>query len=283
MKRVNSGVLSVVSAILIAASFAIPANIAAPSAVSADTGIMKWDIVSTPGSVPGKYDILNKHVPDGANTGKGSEILDMCAGNDGPSYNAVVRDWGTSSYTNRLLHSSTYGKSWTDRTPGNVFQVKVSPDDPSCIVTTAESFTGSGPKRIFVSSDAGLNWGLNFDGVGLEDNETIRSLDISPDYGGKRDLAFVTVGGSSGGRWCTKSYPGTDPWVVQLNANSVPANTLGTATNSGIEYIALKFHPAYSGDPSVALVYATYTDGLDPANGSIIDAALSAQVAQAKR
>jgi hypothetical protein len=41
MKRVHSGILSVISAILMAASFVIPANITAPSAVSADPGIMK--------------------------------------------------------------------------------------------------------------------------------------------------------------------------------------------------------------------------------------------------
>ena len=256
MKRANSGVLSVILAIFIAAFFVIPIDNATPSAVFADPGIMKWYIVSTPGSVQGRYDILNRHVSDGVNTGKGSEILDMSVANDGMSINTVVRDWGTTSYTNRLLHSRNAGISWSDKTPGNVFHINNAPDDPSYLLATAENFTGSGPKMILKSIDAGENWSFYFDGSGLEENETIRSLDVSVDYGGKRDVAFVTVSGTNGGRFVCRSSDSESTWQVQSNANGTAPNELGNPTSSGIDYFAVNFSPTYNGDSSVALVYA---------------------------
>jgi hypothetical protein len=85
-------ILGVLAAILMVASFVIPVNIAAPSAVSADPGIMKWDTVSTPNAVVGKNDIVNPTAL-GANTGQGSEILSIAVGNDGMTIAAIVRTW----------------------------------------------------------------------------------------------------------------------------------------------------------------------------------------------
>ncbi|MFA5066259.1 MAG: hypothetical protein WC566_12465, partial [Dehalococcoidia bacterium] len=92
MKTRFPSILGVFAAILMVASFVVPVNIAAPSAVSADPGIMKWDTVSTPISVSGKNDILNMKDPVGITidamggppfSGRGSSIDDMAAGNDG--------------------------------------------------------------------------------------------------------------------------------------------------------------------------------------------------------
>ena len=101
------------------ASFVVPANIAAPSAVSADPGIMKWDTVSTPNSVAGKNDVLNKYSPWG--TDKGSEILDMAVGNDGMTVAFITRTWLSAAqgdpvttqtgYHNRFMLSGTSGIS----------------------------------------------------------------------------------------------------------------------------------------------------------------------------
>ena len=92
MKTRFPSILGVFAAILMVASFVIPINIAAPSAVSADPGIMKWDTISTPNQMIGKNDLLNAHGL-GANTGQGSEILSMAVGNDGMTVAAVVRTW----------------------------------------------------------------------------------------------------------------------------------------------------------------------------------------------
>ena len=91
---------------------------------------------------------------------------------------------------------------------GNLFQVAIAPDDPKFIAVTADHInqfsasdtdltTNPGPKMIWVSTDAGQNWDLAYDGAGggtntfdLGATETIRNLDISIDYGGKRDIGF---------------------------------------------------------------------------------------------
>jgi len=64
MKTRFPSILGVFAAILMVASFVLPVNIAAPAAVSADPGIMKWDTVSTPASIEGKNDVLNLHWQD---------------------------------------------------------------------------------------------------------------------------------------------------------------------------------------------------------------------------
>ena len=85
----------------------------------------------------------------------------------------------------------------------NVFQVAIAPDNPNIFVVTSENETGdSGPKRIWYDDTGGLTgWTQMYNGAGLEADETIRCLDISADYGGSRDVAFGTVGGTNGGRW----------------------------------------------------------------------------------
>ena len=106
MKTRFPSILGVFAAILMVASFVVPMNIAAPSPVSADPGIMKWDTVSTPWSVSGKNDIVNWHGPDAGpaalvaagfagwpytQTGYGNEIIDMAVGNDGMTVVWVAR------------------------------------------------------------------------------------------------------------------------------------------------------------------------------------------------
>ncbi len=59
MKTRFPRILGVFAAIFMVASFVIPVSIAAPAAVSADPGIMRWDTVLTPNSMPLKNDIDN--------------------------------------------------------------------------------------------------------------------------------------------------------------------------------------------------------------------------------
>ena len=97
MKTRFPSILGVFAAILMVASFVVPMNIAAPSPVSADPGIMKWDTVSTPGAVDGKNDIMNLHPQDPSpplgwsNDGWGSEIIDQAVANDGMTIYTVAR------------------------------------------------------------------------------------------------------------------------------------------------------------------------------------------------
>ena len=91
MKTRFPSILGVFAAILMVASFVVPMNIAAPSPVSADPGIMKWDTVITPGSFPAKNDIFNPYWPEGGDSPRGGEILDMAIGNDGITYAWIVK------------------------------------------------------------------------------------------------------------------------------------------------------------------------------------------------
>jgi len=322
MKTRFPSILGVFAAILMVASFVVPMNVAAPSPVSADPGIMKWDTVSTPGSAVGKNDIVNNHgggtatavnFGTGANTGMGSEILDMAAGNDGMTVAYIVRNYtglditngpgaaavygaAFGNYRNLFYISNTFGIADTatrmqalSRDPlyapntsatftplaaalgltaaqtalipvlaRDLFQVAIAPDDAKIIIVTASNelidvLAGAapGPKTIWITTDGGQNWDLAYNGTGLAANETIRCIDISGDYGGKRDIAFGTAG-IAGGRWMVIPSTGFVAWRPQLNANGVAATVAAT----GIDYLALKFSPTYSGDSSVALVYA---------------------------
>ena len=197
MKTRFPSILGVFAAILMVASFVIPVNIAAPSAVSADPGIMKWDTVSTPGAGVGKNDILNWHAI-GANTGQGSEILSFAAGNDGMTTTYIVRTWitppnryliGISAIS--FLYSniagyvangtpvfSTYPQHQLDSATGmNLFQVAVAPDDPKFFAVTAQHRHSMPhrPRQIWVTTDAGQNWDLAFNGTrSWTPTETIR-------------------------------------------------------------------------------------------------------------
>ncbi|MGD0855709.1 MAG: hypothetical protein ABSA18_07865, partial [Dehalococcoidia bacterium] len=273
------GILGIFSVILMVVSFLIPVNIAVPSAVSADPGIMKWDTISTPGSYPTQNDIINSF-GTGANTGQGSEIIDLAAGNDGTTLIAIDRTWSGKYYFNKIYRSGNAGISFSGsrdtiirRHPlwaasgsnRDIYQVVLAPDDPKFIVIstsaaakTAVGWNPGGPVCLWISVDTGQNWDLAYDGTAsgaLNAGETIRDINVSIDYGGKRDIGFVTTS-AAGGRWFVRPSNGFTGWLQQLNADGTAA---GTTVDSAAWYEAIKFSPTYNGDSAIALVYATST------------------------
>jgi len=318
MKTRFPSILGVFAAILMVASFVVPMNIAAPAAVTADPGIMKWDTVSTPGSVSGKNDVYNYHRA-GSFNGLGSDIISMAVGNDGVTIAMIARgDLGALKEElaalplkiNGLLYSNNSGISGTltrelgllrnpnfgyqgitypplgivDANPTvtfpvNLYQVAIAPDDPKVIAVTADYCNqvnnpllngfNTGPRRIYYTTDAGQNWDLAFNGGplgtssvdGLNAAEFIRNIDISIDYGGKRDIGFVTNDATGVGRWFVRSTGGFNTWQSQVYNGGGVVQPLPIATP--VQYMAIKFSPTYSGDSSVALVYATNGGGAD--------------------
>ena len=272
-------IIKVIAGMLAVAVFIIPANMVSPATVSADPGIMRWDTVLTPGYLANKWDIDNLHGL-GANMGQGSEIIDMAAGNDGKTVVAIVRMWvpdntgGIASpggaYKNIVLMSFNGGISFSDSlyhtqfpnalTAPNFFEVEMATDNPLAMILTSEDFSGThtGPRLVWETGWVlgYAPWSVVFDGTSaLSAGETIRCADVSPDYGGYRDVAFGTEG-PTGGRWGAISSKPYGTTQVQLNANGTPPQNFGTASTSGIDYEALRFSPTYGGDASVALVYA---------------------------
>ena len=122
----------------------LPAGLLNPHTVEAAPGIMRWDTVSTPGSVSNRNDILS-HVGDNLT---GSEIRSLAVGNDGKTLIAAVTvdnrtlvstnnpgplgvlyttsdggiSWSTASYR-RLAENG----AWTS--DKHVYNVTVAPDD----------------------------------------------------------------------------------------------------------------------------------------------------------
>ena len=171
---------------------------------------------------------------------------------------------------------SPYPFSLGNGLPSNCYQVVIAPDNPSCMAVSTDGTTGGmfgtgwagGPQRIYYTSDAGNTWDLAYDGstpagwapgdITLGPTEFIRNMDISADYGGKRDIAFVTTTGAGSGRWFVRSSSGFNNWIDQTAAPSVkmPAGTGGT---QAFDFYAIKFSPTYNGDSSVALIAADFT------------------------
>jgi len=243
---------------IMVASLVIPLHLATPHAASADPGIMKWDTVATPGYMPSRYDVVNPHVPNGSNNARGSEVLDVAVGSDGKSVAAAVRIGNATNGTRSLLYSKDNGITWQIRLT-NVYQVIPTTGNPNYLTATVGSDVvgaGGGPKRVVCSTNGGYDWDTVFNGAGLEANETIRSADVSPDYGGKHDIAMVTVGGANGGRWIVRSSGIFSYATAQMNPNGI-TDALGAPATAGFDYFAVKFSPTYAGDSAVALVYAT--------------------------
>ena len=252
----------------------LPSPFTMQRADAADPGLMKWESVQTPGSFPGRNDaghlgrcdILNPQFPLGADSPKGSEIIDMAAGNDGKSVTVAVRTWVSDNYSglsgrirNVQLFSNDNGISW-EKKSDNIFQVIPTIGNPNYL--TALVGGSNGPKIVLRSTDGGAGWDTIFDGKGLDTDETIRFADVSPNYtargGSRQDIGLVTCGGSNGGRWIVRSSGDYSQASVQINANG-SLNQLGENTTSGIDYLAIRFSPNYQSDGSIALVYADNT------------------------
>ena len=151
--------------------------------------------------------------------------------------------------------------------PANCYQVAIAPDNAAYMAVTADGTSdgefgtgfGGGPRRIYVSSDSGNSWYLAYDGsTALAATEFIRNIDISIDYGGKRDIGFVTTTGLGTGRWFISSSTGFSNWFDQTSSPSInmPAGVGGT---QHWDFYALKFSPTYNGDSSITLIAADGT------------------------
>ncbi len=259
MKNFRFNISSVFITVLILASLVIPVNLSVPYAASADPGIMRWDPVTTPGSDPstvsGRFDIVNPHIPNGSNNARGSEVISMAVSNNSDTVSTVIkiggrdRDTATSSTQGIFWRYGSNDDNYIERNAYKVYESDAQASER--LVTRGVAATG--PQ----DTSSG-----NFVGAGLlEATETIRYADYSQPYGdGRRDIALVTAGGTSGGRIIIRSSNAWGNWAGQLNANGLPPDPLnGTPTTSGIDYLAVKFSPNYSSDGCIALVYADST------------------------
>ncbi len=237
MKKKASITYGLLAVLMLVAGLVVPSGLGNSATVSADPGIMRWTTVSTPGSYPGAKinDILT-----------GSEINTLAVGPNGSTMLASV-----TTAVSSISYYSTWdnGRSWGSGSPYGhiVFDAAIAPDNASfwAVVTSASV---NAPMEVWVSFDGGTTWNLTGLATVLAAGETVRAIDISPDYGGTRDIAVATVTGAGGGDIFVIKSTGFNTWSAQ-NINT----KLGIAA----DYYAIKFSPTYSGDSSLAFVFAT--------------------------
>jgi len=274
MRTSNFAIFAVIFSVLIAASYAIPANSIMPSPVSANPGIMKWDTVNTPGSDTQKNDILNPHIPDGADIPTGSEVYYLAV-NGNTMLASVLLDsnalvtppapapagvgqgvfyassnggltWSISTY-----QSLTRTTGWaTANLPWNIFHVAIAPDDSSLwAVTVGDTVGGASslPYMVWITNDGGNSW-FNASLPALGAAEGIRDISISPSYGGTHDIVVGTGNAAGTGQLFILKTIGMGSWTLDNNPLAV-----------NIDYLCLRFSPSYSADSSLAAVYADAT------------------------
>jgi len=257
-------------------SLIVPVDLTSPTAVQADPGICKWDTLREPGNLQGTEAIA-----------RGEDIIDLAVGSDFNTVVAVV-DEGPTSYahgpTNLLKYSNTKGLFWTtskwlalarepewggvfvnglpsERKTRQCYQVAMAPDDPDFFAVTTDNTTPlSGPKEVWVTDNGGSAWHLtNLAAQLLSDNETIRCIDISADYGNKRDIVVGTTTGYGNGRLLVIKSTSFSSWQDQRVTNgsllSSPLPPIPSVLNLGsVDFFAVKFSPFYASDDSLAVV-----------------------------
>ena len=214
---------------------------------------LEWCIVDTPGSAPNlTRDILAS-----------SEISKLAVGSDGTTMYAVVNQPADAALPlgGRLYYSNSGGRIWSAMVTENllnagavlpVWDVAVAPDDPNFVAVIASDATGLYPAQVWVSCYGGTTWQSTFIENFLLAGDYISCVDISPDYGGKRDIAVGTRDGTGVGacKMWTLQVPGFGNWSDQSNpATGDPNNTWADG-----DVLAATFSPSCASDATIALV-----------------------------
>ena len=286
MKTKYPSLFGILVALMLVASFVVPTNMISPAPVEADPGICKWDALFTPGYLPLKNDvgsliggfaIYNWDIHDMAVGGDGASVLLSAAAYTPPV--AVTVPFPGGVFSNQLFYTNNNGISftgtkytslfveWTNlynlpRLPAlaaanwpNVWGVAIAPDNPNFWAVVTDNATGNGlatyvktvgPYQVWVTENAGGTWDIT--NLALPINESIRTIDISVDYGGRRDIAVGTADGLGGGDVYVIKSTGFTGWMKQ-NFDIAPLGPLG-------DFYSVKFSPTYAGDASLAVVYA---------------------------
>jgi hypothetical protein len=286
MKTKYPDLFGMLAVLMLVAGFVVPASLASPPAVQADPGICKWDTLKEPGNLPGTEVIA-----------RGTDIIDLAVGSDSNTVVAVV-DEGPTSYsagpTNLFKWSNTRGLFWTsskwlaltrkpewggtfingfpaDRLTRQCYQVAMAPDDPDFFAITTDNGTPlSGPKEVWITRNGGSDWSFTNLATKLSDNETVRCIDISVNYGGVRDIAVGTATGNGNinnvdhGRILVLKSSSFSSWQDQkVNDHSGSSIDLSNGLpDHEVDFFAVKFSPFYASDSSLAVVFSdnvTYT------------------------
>jgi hypothetical protein len=266
MKTKYPNLFGILAALMLVVSFVLPAGLASPTGVAADPGICKWDTLREPGDLTGTEVIA-----------RCSDPIDMAVGSDFNTIVVIVKEVTiTGSSTNIIKWSNTKGLFWssskflalareTNWTTGDqVISVAMAPDNVNFWAVSA-TFGGpggiaAGPQEVWVTQNGGSDWDYTGSNIVLPGGETIRTMDISVDYGGKRDLAIGTVTGGGGGSIYVVKSTGFSGWQDQL-VNDGTGSTIDLSQTGAnpVDFFNVKFSPSYASDASMAVVFASAT------------------------
>src|SRR4030042_2003395 len=160
MKTKYPNLFGILAALMLVASFVVPANLISPASVAADPGICKWDTVRQPSALIGTVAILNP-----------SDIIDMAVGSDFNTMYVIVDVTPVGGSNTVLYQSAVKGLLWSlswwnalVREPqwvagNNLYQVAVAPDNPNFLAVTSDNGTAdTAPKQVWVSQNGGSDW-----------------------------------------------------------------------------------------------------------------------------
>ncbi len=281
MKANYPELFGILAMVMLVASLLVPASLTSPSVAQADPGVCKWDTLEEPGNPSGTEVIA-----------RGTDIIDLAVGSDSKTVVAIVNE-GPPSYeagpTNLFKWSNTRGLFWTsskwlaltrepewggafidglpaDRLTRQCYQVALAPDDPDFFAITTDNSTPlSGPKEVWITQNGGADWQVTNLATQLSDNETIRCVDISVDYGRKRDIVVGTATGNGNiknvdhGRILVLKSSSFSSWQDQ-KVNDASGSTIDLSKgerDNQVDFFAVKFSPFYASDSSLAVVFAS--------------------------
>jgi hypothetical protein len=178
----------------------------------------------------------------------------------------------------------------------NVYNVAIAPDDPAFWAavtagpldtdapppTPAGAIDQDAPLEVFITTNAGASWQRTnflpyYNGLGgAPDVGFISCIDISPNYGGRRDVAVGVRNNAIGNlnipalnalfELFVLQSTGFTGWQIQ-GVNPVAAATVFPQPLKGnggtADIMDLEFSPTYVGDASLAIVYAENPGTLD--------------------
>jgi len=212
-----------------------------PDPALAESNVLKWARVDTPGAVANKNDIVSP-----------SEVSHITIGWDGKTFYAVDIPNASNITGNKALYKSCdSGISWSDTfsqylyeamTPAErvnfrVWNVSIAPDNVNFVAVVTNDSASNLPRNVWLSIDGGSNW----QNTNCPASDNISAIGVSMKYD-SHDIAVGTrTGGGGGNVWTLKTTDTGHNWT--------PQGFIG-------DIMALKFSPSYNSDATIAIVYS---------------------------
>ncbi len=209
----------------------------------ADSAILKWTCIDTPGGIIGRNDIASP-----------SEVNRITIGSNGKTFYAVdIANPDNTTGSKALYKSTDSGVSWSDRISNHLYQamtlaeqanfrvwnIAIAPDNVNFVAVVTNDDTSQLPRNVWVSINGGAKW----QNTNCPAASNISAIDVSMSFG-SRNIAIGTRTGTGGGTiWMLKA-PNYSNWTAQGFTGDI---------------MALKFSPSYTSDATIAIVYSDIT------------------------